>query len=78
MRHANVKHKATWPLGVETVAKFLCGTKRGVVGFGVSVMDDHVEAHVATYRRPLQHLEITIGIAQCRNRAAAATTPAGA
>src|ERR1700704_4728592 len=43
----------------------------GIFGFGVSVMNDHTEANAAADGRPLQHLEIPVGIAEGRNRAAA-------
>src|SRR3981081_782679 len=43
----------------------------GIFAFGVSVMNDHAEAHAAAHCCPLQHLKITVGVAEGRNWPAA-------
>src|SRR6266849_10506983 len=43
----------------------------GIFASSVGVVNDHAEAHAATQCCPLQHLKITIGIAECRDRPAA-------
>ena len=42
-----------------------------IFALGVGVMDDQAEARAPAHRRPLQHLEIAVGVAERRNRAAA-------
>ena len=43
----------------------------GVFAFRVGVMDNQAKADATGHRRPLQHFDIAIGIAECRYRTAA-------
>src|SRR5208283_5662006 len=43
----------------------------GVFAYRIGMMDKQAKAGASRNRRPLQHFEIAVGIAECRDRAAA-------